>query len=101
MPMPNPMKVLITLTDVEPAVRLNALFEQAEIDTVLVSPMDDVRGAIAKESPDVIVLTGGLFDTHNLQLVRQQQGSGAAVVGLADVHDDLIDQKLRSVGYVE
>src|SRR5262245_27285187 len=100
MPMPDPMKVLITLTDVEPAVRLNALFEQGEIETILVSPMDDVRGTVSKEKPDVIVLTGGLFDTQNVQLVRQQQGSGAAAVGLADVLDEFIAQKLRQVGYV-
>ena len=33
------MKVLITLADVEPAVRLNAELERAEIETVMVSPI--------------------------------------------------------------
>ena len=95
------MKVLLTLTDVEPAVRLNALLEKAGIDTVLVSPLDDVPGMIRRHRPDVIVLTGGLLDTSNIQLVKAQLWDGAAVLGLADVHDDVLDQRLRALGFVE
>jgi len=40
------VKVLITLTDVEPAVRLNALLEAADTQTAVVSPLDDLRGEI-------------------------------------------------------
>jgi hypothetical protein len=36
--------VVVLLTDVEPAVRLNAALEARGITTVLVSPLDDVRG---------------------------------------------------------
>ena len=35
------MKVLVTLTDVEPAVRLNAMLEAAGYETTLVSPIDE------------------------------------------------------------
>ena len=38
------MKVLITLADVEPAVRLNALLEANGTKTAVVSPLDDLRG---------------------------------------------------------
>ena len=38
------MKVLISLQDVEPAVRLNARLEQMSVDTAVVSPLDDIRG---------------------------------------------------------
>src|SRR5215210_2494171 len=95
------MKVLLTLTDVEPAVRLNALLEKVGIETVLVSPLDDVPGMIRRQRPDVIVLTGGLLDASNLQLVKQQLWDGAAVIGLADIHDDILDQRLRALGFVE
>ena len=95
------MKVLLTLTDVEPAVRLNGLLEKAGIETVLVSPLDDVPGMIRRHRPDVIVLTGGLLDPSNLQLVKTQLWDGAAVIGLADIHDDLLDQRLRALGFVE
>jgi DNA-binding NtrC family response regulator len=95
------VKVLLTLTDVEPAVRLNAMLEKAGVATALVSPLDDVPGTIRRERPDVIVLTGGLLDTSNLQLVKQELWNGAAVVGLADVHDDLLDKRLRALGFAE
>ena len=95
------MKVLLTLTDVEPAVRLNALLEAGGIPTALVSPMDDVQGALAREKPDVIVLTGGLTEPANMQLVRRQLWKGAAVVGFADVDDPAVLDRLRALGYAE
>jgi DNA-binding NtrC family response regulator len=95
------VKVLLTLTDVEPAVRLNAMLEKGGARTAMVSPLDDVPGTISREKPDVIVLTGGLLDTSNLQLVKTQMWNGAAVIGLADVHDSLLDERLRALGFVE
>ncbi|HTL94681.1 MAG TPA: sigma-54 dependent transcriptional regulator [Gemmatimonadaceae bacterium] len=95
------MKVLLTLADVEPAVRLNALLERAGYQTALVSPMDDVPSAIRRDKPDVIVLTGALTDVANIQLVKRQQWDGAAVVGLADLNDPTVHDRLRAVGYVE
>ncbi len=95
------MKVLLTLADVEPAVRLNAMLERAGLETALVSPMDDVPSAIQREKPDVIVLTGGLTDVANVQLVKRQLWDGAAVVGLADVNDHVLYERLRAVGFVE
>ena len=79
------MKVLITLTDVEPAVRLNALLEAAGNQTTVVSPLDDLRGEIKKFKPDLIVLTGALGESSNIQIVRDQVCNGTAVTGLADV----------------
>src|SRR5581483_5189288 len=95
------MKVLLTLADVEPAVRLNARLEGAGYETALVSPMDDVPSAMQREQPDVIVLTGGLTDVSNVQLVKRQLWDGAAVVGLADVDDPALHDRLRAVGFVE
>ena len=40
------MKVVVMLTDVEPAVRVNAALEGSGIETEVVSPLDDVRGKI-------------------------------------------------------
>ncbi|MGH7622101.1 MAG: sigma-54-dependent transcriptional regulator, partial [Gemmatimonadaceae bacterium] len=95
------MKVLVTLTDVEPAVRLNAMLERDGYQTALVSPIDDVRAAIRRESPDLIVLTGGLVDTANVQLVRDMLWDGVAVVGLADIVDPALNDRLRALGFVE
>ncbi|HEX8717588.1 MAG TPA: sigma-54 dependent transcriptional regulator [Gemmatimonadaceae bacterium] len=95
------MKVLITLADVEPAVRLNAKLEAAGLETALVSPMDDVPSAIRREKPDVIVLTGGLADPVNVHLVKRQLWDGASVVGLADVDEPGLHERLRALGFVE
>ena len=95
------MKVLVTLTDVEPAVRLNAMLEGAGYETTLVSPIDDIRAAIRRESPDLVVLTGGLVDTANVQLVRDLLWDGVAAVGLADIFDPALSDRLRALGFVE
>jgi len=95
------VKVLIWLTDVEPAVRLNAQLERAGVETAVVSPLDDVRGAIRREKPDVIVMTGALVDPQNVALVREMLWEGVAVVGLADVRDPEIDERLKAIGFVE
>ena len=95
------MRVLITLTDLEPAVRLNAALEREKIVTELVSPMEDLRAAIRANRPDVIVLTGNLADPANVQLARQQLWEGSAVVGLADVDEPSLRERLRAAGYAE
>ena len=95
------MRVLVTLTDVEPAVRLNAMLEAAGYETTLVSPIDNLRAAIKRESPDLVVLTGGLIDTANVQLVRDLLWDGIAVVGLADLGDPAVSERLPGAGFGE
>ena len=95
------MKALITLTDVEPAVRLNALLEQTGITTELVSPLDDTRGTLERFEPDVVVITGALFDTGNVQVVREELWAGVPVVGLADVDEPGMRDRLRTIGYAD
>ena len=95
------MKVLITLADVEPAVRLNALLEAAGVKTAMASPLDNLPAAVQREKPDVIVVTGNLLDPQTLALVRRQLWDGAAVVGLADVGDPALESRLRSLGFSE
>ena len=95
------MKVLITLTDVEPAVRLNASLEGAGIDTVMVSPLDDMRREIRRAKPDLLVLTGAIADQSNVQLVRDQLWDGVDVIGLSDVEDPDLIERLRAIGFVD
>ena len=95
------MSVLITLTDVEPAVRLGKLLEGEELETEMVSPLDDFRSALRRAKPEVVVMTGGLLDPHNVQLVRELLWDDIAVIGFADVRDPDIDERLRATGYVE
>jgi DNA-binding NtrC family response regulator len=95
------MKVLITLTDLEPAVRVNALLEQAGVRTAVVSPVDDLRTAVAREQPDVLVLSGGLMDVHSVQVVRELLWDDVHVVGFADVLDNSILERLHAIGYTD
>jgi DNA-binding NtrC family response regulator len=95
------MKVLITLTDVEPAVRLNAALEQGGVTTAVVSPLDDMRSALRRERPDVVVMSGGLLDAHNVALVQDLLWEGVAVIGMTDVSDAIVDARLRSLGFSE
>ena len=95
------MKVLITLTDLEPAVRLNAALERGDVKTELISPMEDLPSAIESAKPDVIVLTGNLADPANIHIARRQLWEGAAVVGLADVDDPALRERLRAAGFAE
>ena len=95
------MSVLITLTDVEPAVRLGKLLEREELETEMVSPLDDIRTAIRRSKPSLVVMTGGLLDPHNLQLVRELLWDDVAVMGFADVRDPAIDERLKTAGFVE
>ena len=43
--------------------------EAAGNQTAVVSPLDDLRGEIKRFKPDLIVLTGGLGEPSNIQIV--------------------------------
>src|SRR4051812_33358530 len=95
------MKVLLTLQDVEPAVRINALLEQDGVDTALVSPLDDIRSALRREKPDIIVFSGDLADPATLAIVKEQLWGGAAAVGFSDLADPQHLDRLRTLGFVD
>jgi DNA-binding NtrC family response regulator len=93
--------VLITLHDVEIAVRLGARLEAAGLGTALVSPLDDVRAEIRRAKPSLILITGDLSDPSNISLLREQLWAGVPVVGLFDAGDPAQRERLRALGFVE
>ncbi len=95
------MKILITLTDLEPAVRLNARLEELGHSTSLVAPYDDLRSAIDRDRPDLIVFTGGVVEPTTVQMARRQLWEGAAVIGFADVDEPTLLDRLRAAGFAE
>ena len=95
------MHVLITLHDVEPAVRLNARLEADGVETAIVSPLDDVRSEIRRAKADLVVITGELTDSANVALVRELVWAGTPVVGLMTQDDAAARETLRAQGYVE
>ena len=100
------MAVLITLHDVETAVRLNAQLEKAGVRTSVVSPLDDLRGTIRRVKPEVIVVTGDLTDRLNESVVQEQLWSGVPTIGLMEPAAPGAEaappsDRLRGIGYVE
>ncbi len=80
-------KILITMDDLESAVRLNAALEAAQHRTVMISPMDDGRGALRKEHPDLLVLTGAVHETQAQQLVAQARDAEISTLALLEPTD--------------
>jgi DNA-binding NtrC family response regulator len=96
------MPVIITLHDLEPAVRLNAELEREGVRTEVVSPLDDIRGAIRRVKPELLVITGDLTDRLNQSIVQEQLWAGVVAIGLTEPGDQPeATQRLRSIGYVE
>jgi DNA-binding NtrC family response regulator len=90
------------LTDVEPAVRVNAALDGLpDVVTTLVSPLDDVAGDIRRFKPDVMVFTGALLDPFYAQLVRAKIWDGVATVGLVETDDPALRERLHTAGYAE
>ena len=95
------MRALLTLQDVEPAVRINAVLERDGVETALVSPLDDIRSTIKREKPDVLVFTGDLTDPLTVSIVKEQLWDGAPSVGLAESSDPELIVRLRAIGFIE
>jgi DNA-binding NtrC family response regulator len=96
------MTVLITLHDVEPAVRLNAELEREGVRTEIVSPLDDIRGAIRRVKPELLVVTGDLVDRLNHSIVQEQLWAGVVAIGLMEPGEQSDHvPRLRSLGYVD
>jgi len=79
-------RALITMEDLEAAVRANAAFEAAGLKTTMVSALDDLRAAIRRAHPELIVLTGGLREAGLPRVLADAAGE-AATLGLVENTD--------------
>ena len=91
-------KVLITLDDLEAAVRANAAFEAAGFETTLVSALDDVRAAVRREDPDLLLLSGGLHEPAAQRLLGAVRDGRVATLGLLEPTDADGDARAHRVG---
>ena len=76
-------RVLITMDDLEAAVRVNAAFEGAGFETAMVSAQDDARAAVAREDPDLVIVTGGLHDAPAARILGPVRDGRVATLGAA------------------
>jgi len=77
-------KILITMDDLETPVRANAACEQAGFHTVMVSSLDDARGVLRREEPDVAVLTGALHERPAQDLIKLARDRSLSTLGLLE-----------------
>ncbi|MEX0691105.1 MAG: sigma-54 dependent transcriptional regulator [Gemmatimonadales bacterium] len=77
-------RVLITMDDLEVAVPMNAAFERAGFTTEMVSSLDDVRTAMRRTEPDVVILTGGLHERPAADLTALAREARVSTFGLIE-----------------
>ncbi len=91
-------RVLITMEDLEAAVRANAAFEAAGFQTTMVSALDDLRSAVRRADPDLMVLTGGLREGGLARTLFETAEARLATLGLAEPTDAETADLARRLG---
>ena len=82
-----PSKILITMDDLETAVRLNAALEAAGHRTAMVAAADDARQAMRRETPDLVVLTGAVYEPPARQLAALARDAEISTLALLEPTD--------------
>ncbi len=77
-------RALITMDDLEVGVPVNAALEAAGLATAMVSSLDDLRAAVRRADPEVVVLTGGLHERPARDLIALARDRNAATLGLVE-----------------
>jgi DNA-binding NtrC family response regulator len=80
-------QILITMDDLETAVRVNAALEAAQFSTTMFSSVDDARGTIRRENPDVVIFTGAVHDPHAQQLAALAHDAEISTLALLEPTD--------------
>jgi DNA-binding NtrC family response regulator len=80
-------QILITMDDLETAVRLNAALEAATFSTTMFSSLDDARGTVRRENPDLVILTGAVHEHHAQQLAALAHDAEISTLALLEPTD--------------
>jgi len=80
-------QILIAMDDLETAVRLNAAFEAAKFSTAMFSTHDDARGTVRRESPELVILTGAVHESHVQQLAALAHDAEISTLALLEPTD--------------
>jgi DNA-binding NtrC family response regulator len=94
-------RILITMDDLETAVRLNAAFETAGFSTAMFSSLDDARGTVRRESPELVILTGGVHDPHAVQLAALARDHEISTLALLESTDSERAERVGRLGVTE
>jgi DNA-binding NtrC family response regulator len=94
-------QILITLDDLETAVPLNAALETAGFSTAMFSSLDDARGTVRRENPDLVVLTGAVHERHAVQLAALARDGEISTLALLEPTDSERAERVGRLGVTE
>src|SRR6267143_5147957 len=77
-------RVLLTMDDLETAVRANAAFEKDGLVTTMVSSLDDVRAVLQSAEADVVILTGAVHERPAAELISLARERSISTLGLLE-----------------
>jgi len=80
-------QILIAMDDLETAVRLNGAFEAAKFSTAMFSSLDDARGTVRRENPELVILTGAVHEAHVQQLAALAHDAEISTLALLEPTD--------------
>jgi DNA-binding NtrC family response regulator len=89
------------MDDLETAVPLNAALESAGLSTAMLSSLDDARGAVRRENPDLVVLTGAVHDPHAVQLAALARDAEISTLALLEPTDSERAERVGRLGVTE
>jgi DNA-binding NtrC family response regulator len=96
-----PARILITMDDLSTAVPLNAAFEAAGFSTAMFSSLDDARGTVRRESPELVILTGAVHEPHALQLAALARDHEISTLALLEPTDSERAERVGRLGVTE
>jgi DNA-binding NtrC family response regulator len=94
-------QILITMDDLETAVRINAALEAAGYSTAMFSSLDDARGSVRRENPDLVVLTGAVHETPSRQLAALARDAEISTLALLEATDSERGERVARLGVTE
>jgi DNA-binding NtrC family response regulator len=96
-----PAQILITMDDLETAVRINATLEASGFTTAMFSSLDDARGSVRRESPDLVILTGAVHEPHALTLAALARDHEISTLALLEPTDSERAERVGRLGVTE
>src|SRR5574338_524184 len=93
-----PSQILITMDDLETAVRSNAALEAAGFSTGMVSSHDDAPGALRRERPELVILTGAVHEPWARHLVALARDAEASTLALLEPTDSERAERVERLG---
>ncbi|HET8837221.1 MAG TPA: sigma-54 dependent transcriptional regulator [Gemmatimonadales bacterium] len=96
-----PARLLITMDDLSTAVPLNAAFEAAGFSTAMFSSQDDAARTVRRESPELVILTGGVHEPHAAQLAALARDAEISTLALLEPTDSERAERVGRLGVTE